>query len=90
MTQPFPPPQLLVVSARCAVGSDEANDGIVMPFAIWDVPTIVDKLLAAGASRKYGESLPRLPELVRLTRATQGEVTAEDFVQSSDAPEAAA
>lgn len=39
---------------------------------------------------KYGESLPRLPELVRLTRATEGEVTAEDFVQSSDAPEAAA
>lgn len=38
---------------------------------------------------KYGESLPRLPELVRITRATNGEVTAEDFLNEPARPEAA-
>lgn len=38
---------------------------------------------------KYGESLPRLPELVRITRVTDREVTAEDFLQQTSAREAA-
>ena len=32
---------------------------------------------------KYGETAPRIPELVRLTDATNGSVTARDFIPTA-------
>lgn len=47
--------------------------------------------ISVGAVRKwkYGERVPRLPELVRIEELTDGTVTARDFLQQEIPNEAA-